>query len=426
MGKWNSTQHPVSDVRDWQKAGRLEIQPDFQRRAVWSEQAKILLIDSILRDLPMPKFFIAQTIKGEITYRIVIDGQQRIGAILSFLANDFALTKPYQGEGQGKTFKELSKDQQIDILGYQLDFNEVSNYNETELREMYGRVNRYTIALNKQELRRADFPGVFLDLCEKLSLNDYMDNAKVFTPASRKRLGDVEFTSELLAILINGIQDKKESLDSFYTEYAEWGKEDASKVEQKFLAILNDIELIFNESEFAIRATRFKQKADFYALFSAINDLHNETITGDLLNKKLVLNPERLTDLVKDLTILDENIEPNAPGKYGEYAVKCLGDSNSSSSRAWRAEFLRLILLGLYDPDLDTQKRLSLFKELIDCWDSGMCPPSIDDCVICNNEATQFKDVYCCPKGRVFLSQVKICHQDCLEGSEDNYTWLKK
>ena len=93
MGKWKSTQHPISDVRDWKKRKELEIQPDFQRRSVWSEHARISLIDTIIKDIPMPKIYISQRIKNESTYRVVIDGQQRIGAILDFLSNQFETSK---------------------------------------------------------------------------------------------------------------------------------------------------------------------------------------------------------------------------------------------------------------------------------------------------------------------------------------------
>lgn len=30
MKKWNSSSHPISDIRNWYENGRLELQPDFQ------------------------------------------------------------------------------------------------------------------------------------------------------------------------------------------------------------------------------------------------------------------------------------------------------------------------------------------------------------------------------------------------------------
>ena len=166
MVHWNSSPHPISDIRDWSEAGRLELRPDFQRREVWSAPARIMLMDTILRDIPMPKIYLASSIKDGSTYRIVIDGQQRISAILAFLRDEFSLQKPFTGDHNGKRFSDLPQERQDRFLSYQIDFNEAINPSDDEVREVYARVNKYTVVLNKQELRRADFPGDFLTVSE--------------------------------------------------------------------------------------------------------------------------------------------------------------------------------------------------------------------------------------------------------------------
>ena len=216
MVDWNSSPHPISDIQDWSRAGRLELRPDFQRRGVWSEPARIMLMDTILRGIPMPKIFLANTIQDDNTYRLVIDGQQRLKAILDFLRDKFSLDDPYNGKEKGKKFSELDQETQHSFLSYRIDFNEAQKPAEDELREVYSRVNKYTVPLNKQELRRADFPGDFLELSENLAENEYFDQAKIFTPANRRRYLDVEYVSELLAAMIDGIQDKKVALDNLY------------------------------------------------------------------------------------------------------------------------------------------------------------------------------------------------------------------
>ena len=40
--KWVSSSHPISDIRDWNNANRLEVRPDFQRQEVWSETARYI------------------------------------------------------------------------------------------------------------------------------------------------------------------------------------------------------------------------------------------------------------------------------------------------------------------------------------------------------------------------------------------------
>jgi hypothetical protein len=46
--------------------------------------------------------------------------------------------------------------------------------------------------------------------------------------------------SELLAGLIGGIQDKKNTLDDFYKDYADWNITEKDKIEKEFIEILKD------------------------------------------------------------------------------------------------------------------------------------------------------------------------------------------
>jgi hypothetical protein len=57
-----------------------------------------------------------------------------------------------------------------EFVGYMLNFNEIIGASDEQLREVYSRVNRYVFALNKQEMRRSDFPGDFLNLSNKLAV----------------------------------------------------------------------------------------------------------------------------------------------------------------------------------------------------------------------------------------------------------------
>lgn len=377
--KWNSSSHPISDIRDWNNAGRLEIRPDFQRKEVWSESARIMLMDSILKNIPMPKIFLKAIIKHDDTYRIIIDGQQRIKAILAFLRNDFKLTNPYNGKYGNCSFDELPQKTKNDFLSYKIDVNEIVNASDEIVREIYSRVNKYNIALNKQELRRADFPGTFLNLAEKLALYSFFEDSKVFTTANRRRMGDVEYISELLAILIAGPQDKRETLDQFYQNYSQWDKEDMENAQKKFQDILDDILLIFPIDSSPISKTRFKQKADFYSLFAAIHELH---VDGFSLQDKNVDN------LRYDLEILNYNITPESEVPiFSEYAIKCVSQGNTLISRKWRKDFLKQFLKGTYvsqPPDNETIK--FFFKILLDIYYSSPMCPSYEECLICEEE----------------------------------------
>jgi hypothetical protein len=339
MTHWNSSPHPISDIRDWQEAGRLELRPDFQRREVWSASAKVMLIDTILKDIPIPKIFLASSIKDGRTYRIVIDGQQRMSAMLAFMRDEFSLDAPFEGAELGKRWSELDPEVQARFLRYSIDFNEANEPTDREIREVYSRVNKYTVALNKQELRRADFPGAFLQFCEKLALDSRFENYRIFTPADRRRYADVEYVSELVAGMLRGVQDGKAILDDVYRDYASWPDESKAKTEEELNAVLCEIEGIFQD-KVSLTNTRFRQKADFYSLFLAILDY--------VRSGQSALDRD-VEALREDIEMLDHNIRPESTVSLcREYAIKCVSQANSASSRKWRIRFMTAILDGTY------------------------------------------------------------------------------
>jgi hypothetical protein len=43
--RWNSSSHPISDLRDWNTLNRLKINPNYQRGEAWSDAAKTMHSD---------------------------------------------------------------------------------------------------------------------------------------------------------------------------------------------------------------------------------------------------------------------------------------------------------------------------------------------------------------------------------------------
>jgi hypothetical protein len=338
--EWRTRAHPISDVRDWSRANRLELQPDFQRNEVWSKAAQIALIDTILHNIPMPKIYIKSIIHEEQTYRVVIDGQQRLTAILAFVENKLKLKTPHISfpEYSGLIFAKLPEETKNQVLSYNIDFNEIFNPTDDELRDLYARVNKYTVQLNKQELRRADFPGEFLNLAEELSDLDFFADNKFFSAGQKRRMLDVEYVEELLALLLAGEQDKKDTLDEFCERYATF-PQGVSVVKSDFESVIGDINSVFSDG-IALFETRFKQKADFYSLFSCVLDFKKQ--------KKDIIS-DRLLQVRGSFIRLNDLIEPHSDNEtYRDYAIHCISDANSASSRRWRKDFLFDYIEPLY------------------------------------------------------------------------------
>ena len=423
MSTWSPTSHPISDIRDWRNNGRLELQPDFQRRSVWSDAARVMLIDTILNKIPIPKILVASIIVDGNTHRIIIDGQQRTQAILDFLSDEFELKAPYKGEFIGLKFSQLPQIIQSSILQYSIDYNEVIDFDDEELREVYSRFNKYTFALNKQELRRADYPGDFLEAAQELALNEELADINIFSIANRRRMGDVEYSSELIAGLISGPQDKKSKLDDFYLKYMEWPKDDRQKISDRISAVLKDIKYIFKEEVFPISKTRFRQKADFYSLFLAIDYFH--TYNFSIIGKDI-------TYLKEDLEMLDFHVSPSSEIRdLKAYAERCLSDANSINSRKWRIAFISSILAGTYMGVRPLDKSAELFIRIrhdLALGDSMFdCPTEAVMCPYCGveGEYVQIEDellIAWQPTETSFqLSNSEWVHADCHNGKNE---WL--
>lgn len=72
----------------YEKRKELIIDPDFQRHDVWKQRQKSELIESILMGIPIPLMYLFEDKNGK---KQVVDGRQRISAILDFLEGKFKL-----------------------------------------------------------------------------------------------------------------------------------------------------------------------------------------------------------------------------------------------------------------------------------------------------------------------------------------------
>lgn len=336
-------------------------------------------MDTILSNIPMPKVFLSTQIVDRATIRTVIDGQQRINAIIDFLNDEFCLGAPYEGEYAELTFSQLPKKVQDDFLAYRIDYNEVQAISQEEIREIYSRVNKYSFPLNQQELRKADYPGQFLNLAEKLSGHSFFESIRIFSVANRRRLGDVEYISELLVAMLAGPQERKETLDDFYMRGAKWTNDEFNIHHDMFESILDEMQIL--NSKFRFANSRFKQKSDFYALFVAIHQL---------ILQKGTLKGKNLKFLVEDLHFLQDCINPNSEFPLlREYAVKCVSQANSKASREWRSNFLQNFISGTF---LNAPpSSLALFTKLKEDTTIGdaMCSPQIFQCANCHMDFSE-------------------------------------
>lgn len=272
MKGFDSTTYSVNDFLEWYDRKQLVLSPKFQRRSVWKDVAKSFLMDSIIREKPLPKIFIRQItdIKTRTTIREVVDGQQRLRTIIDFINDGFRIKRAHNQEYGEKYFSQLDEDAQSMILTYKFSVDTLIGVEDSEIMDIFARLNTYTTPLNKQELINAEFYGYFKQAVYGISYkyNKFWIENKIFTEYQTMRMNEVELTADLFIAFIDGIQSRK-VVKTYYKKYDEEFDE-RSILESRFDEIISLVIRLFGDT---LKKSNFRKPALFYALFLALYNL---------------------------------------------------------------------------------------------------------------------------------------------------------
>ncbi len=139
-------------------APRIVLDSDFQRENVWNRKRNSELVESVLMGLPLPIFYFSQDKYGRL---IVVDGRQRLTALFSYMDGDYALDRlRVLRDLNGKKFGDLTPVQTTRIEDFQIQAHVIIPPTPDRIKyDIFDRVNRGGIALNKQEMRNALYQG---------------------------------------------------------------------------------------------------------------------------------------------------------------------------------------------------------------------------------------------------------------------------
>lgn len=211
---------------------KYNFEPPYQRRSVWDDEKQSFLIDSILRNYPIPPIFLHQHIDsktGRVSYD-VIDGKQRLTSIVRFIKNEIAVSSELDGVANdeaiaGKKFEDLDEpplDEYKKVFWrYQIPVEYIDTNNSALVDNIFDRLNRNGEPLQGQELRNAKYHGTaLLKVIDEAALNPVWEDR--LRSLDVKRMGDKEFVSELLFVLLeDGPCEGRESrLDELYDKHS--------------------------------------------------------------------------------------------------------------------------------------------------------------------------------------------------------------
>lgn len=270
MQRPRRAEYTPTDFIAFRESGTLDITPKFQRRGVWSQAQRSYFIDSLLRGMPVPPLYLRETQSpdSQRVLRQVIDGQQRLRTVIDFIDDKFAISRKMPGDWGGRRFSKLAAPEQEQVKNYHFSAEVFQGISDTEVLDIFARMNTYSIQLNAQELRNGKWFGFFKQSCYELAHEhiEFWRRHKIFTEQNIARMQEVELTSELLVLEMAGLQDKKKSLNNYYADFDEEFPSQR-KYEDRFRATIDVIEAGIGSS---LRDTQFRRRALFYTLFGAV------------------------------------------------------------------------------------------------------------------------------------------------------------
>lgn len=270
MKSYDSRTYSINDFVEWDARKQLELNPRFQRRPVWTDKAKSFLIDTIIRGKPFPKVFIRQKINvtTKTSTREVVDGQQRLRTILSFVKDGFTISKRQNPEYGGILFSQLTEQMQAQILAYEISVDLLMNLPDSEILDIFSRLNSYAVILNEQEKINADHFGPFKVLCDQIGhkYNEYWIAQGVITSKQIMRMQEVNLVADLIIAMLEGIKSKKQ-VKKFYDLYETTFEYDAALLESKFDRTITGISALYPEG---LSDTEFRRPHLFYSLFTSV------------------------------------------------------------------------------------------------------------------------------------------------------------
>lgn len=342
------TTYTIAEIRNQLSRKELIVNPDYQRSSdIWPPNAQSYFIDTILEGYPFPKVYFYESYdeKKKKPRREIVDGQQRIAAVISFANNDFKLTSASKNF-KGLFFDELEPAYKQKFLMTPMQVDLILAAERAEVLEMFRRINAYTAPLNDAEKRHAEFQGEFKWFINEISdkYSPLLEAYGVFTEKQLVRMADAEFLTELALVLEEGIIDKSAaSLMGIYEKYNDEFKK-KGKYEERITEFFDALQNSLSE----LQDTFMMKSYVLHSLFCAMTHRKYGIPDGEdviRLAKDGVYfrNKQATIENLKKLAYAHET--QDIEGKYKKYVEACLSTTHRVAQRTIRVRYIARALV---------------------------------------------------------------------------------
>lgn len=224
----HATSYTVADYCRALDRREIRVNRNYQRSdRVWPPAAQSFLIETILLGYPMPKLSLHQItdMKTRTTVKEIVDGQQRTRTIKAFFDGELRLSRTLKLEdAAGNTYEELPEDLRQAFLDYAVPVDVFTGATPEHIREVFRRINSYTVPLNPEEQRHARWQGEMKWFVYSLArdFDGILNGLGTFTQARLVRMADAKLFAEVIHALLEGVSTtNKRKLDALYRDHDE-------------------------------------------------------------------------------------------------------------------------------------------------------------------------------------------------------------
>ena len=198
---------PVQKLVQWlitqNKKNLLDLSIPIQRNQVWNDVHKSNLIVSILNGFPVESLLFEES-SNDKRFK-VLDGKQRIESLNSFASNQFKLSGRSKARDfglQGKTYQDLTPEQQEQFLNSQITITMVRDLSESD-RELLFFMRNQAVSLTSLELTRALIGSQVLARLHTLIHHPFLQESIGLSKISLKKYTDQQLLLQILMLEMN-------------------------------------------------------------------------------------------------------------------------------------------------------------------------------------------------------------------------------
>ena len=236
----------------------LILQPEFQRDYVWSSAKAGQLIESVLLRIPLPIVYLSETEDSDWE---VVDGQQRLTSLFSFIRGQFPDGTAFRlgrlrvrDDLKGKAFKDLSKSDQNALSNYTLRAIILNKESHPDVKfEVFERLNCGSVQLKDAELRNCMYRGPYNNMLAELASNDFLLKIRK-TDRVHKRMEDRQLILRFLAMKRNSHLNYRGAMKQFMNREMETHREASAgevvSMKRQFEDAIESAWTVFGENAF--------------------------------------------------------------------------------------------------------------------------------------------------------------------------------